>query len=100
MSLSGRLARAVAVDRVVATAWVHVRRERQRFARFAVAAELHQAASEAEQGVVVRGRAVDDGLELHARLFVVAGAVAGPAERLADRGLLGVQVAGLLERDH
>src|SRR3954464_6982303 len=49
----GRLARPVAVDPVVPPLRVHARRERERFARFRGAAELHQAAPEAEKCVVV-----------------------------------------------
>src|SRR5690349_9524581 len=100
MSLSGALARAVAIDRVVASSGVHVRRQRERLAGLPVAPELHEAAAEAEERVVVRGRALDHRLELHAGGLVVARAVEGPAERLADRGLLRVQVARLRERDH
>jgi hypothetical protein len=61
--------------------------------------ELHQAAAQAEQRVVVGGGSLDDRLELRARRLERTGTEVGPAQRLADRGLLRIQIAGLGQRD-
>ena len=53
---------------------------------------------EAEVGVVVRRMALHDGRELARRVAVAAAAEVRAAERLADRGLVGLQALCLLER--
>src|SRR3954471_5954048 len=62
-------------------------------------AGLVERAAEAEVRVVVDGRALDDRGELVAGTVVAAASKVGAAERLADRGLVGLVLAGLLERD-
>src|SRR3954454_2328064 len=54
-----RFASPVAVDPVVPALGVHGRREGERLAGLGVPPELHEAAAEAEQRVVVGGRALD-----------------------------------------
>ena len=68
-------------------------------ARLVVAAEQLQRAAEAEQREVVGRRAVDDRLELGRRLLVALRAEQRAAERLADRRLVGLEVAGARQRD-
>src|SRR5204863_2661294 len=63
-----------------------------------VAGQLERAA-EAEVGVVVDRRALDHRGELVARLGVAPRVEVGAAERLADRGLVRLERARLLERD-
>ena len=89
----------IAVEAVVAAGRLQARRERERLAGLGVAAEQLQAAAEAEQGVVVRRRAVDDRLELGGRLLVALRVKQGSTERLADRRLVGRKVARTRERD-
>src|SRR3954465_10290010 len=62
-------------------------------------AGLGQRAAEAEVRVVVDRRALDHRGELVAGAFVAAGSEVGAAEGLADRGLVGLVGARLLERD-
>src|SRR5437764_881122 len=62
-------------------------------------ARLLERPAEAEVGEVVDGRALDDGRELVARRRIPAGAKVGPAERLADRGLVRLEGTRSLERD-
>src|SRR4051812_41316273 len=50
-------------------------------------------------GVVVHRGLVHDGLELVRCCLVTGGPEVRAPERLADRALLGLQLAGLLERD-
>ena len=57
-----------------------------------------QRAAEAEERVVVGRRVLDDGLELRGRLAVAPRAEQRAAERLADRGLVGLEVAGARQR--
>src|SRR5215208_2134181 len=90
---------AVAVDPVVVAVGPQAGGERQRPARLVRPAALHQRAAEAEERIVVRRRALDDGLELDRRLLVVARAEERPPERLADRRLLRLEPGGLAERD-
>ena len=85
---------AVPVDAVVARGPAAVRRR----ARAACAPPSGgparmQRAAEAEERVVVGRRALDDGLELAPRGLELARAEVGPAERLADRGLVRLEVA-------
>src|SRR3954453_7027537 len=84
------LARAISVDPVVVPLGVHGRRERERLARLGGPPELQQRAAEAEERVVVRRRALDDRLELRARLVELARAEVRAPERLANRGLVGL----------
>jgi len=95
----GARPRAVAVDAVIPPVGTEAGGERERLARLRRTAGLHQRAAEAEERVVVRRRALDDGLELDGRLLEAARAEVGPAERLADGGLLRLVGAGLLGRD-
>src|SRR5690349_21434291 len=85
-----RFTSPVAIDPVVVPLGVHGRREGERLARFSGAAELQQRAAEAEQRVVVGGRALDDRFELGAGLVELARAEIGPPQRLANRGLVGL----------
>src|SRR6185503_6706851 len=74
-----------AVDPVVAPFRPQLRRQRERLAGLLRASQLEQGAPEAEQRVVVGGRAIDDGLELHPRGLELARAEVRAPERLADR---------------
>ena len=94
-----RAPRVVAVLAVVAALGPQVRGERERVARLGVAAQQLQGAAQAEQGVVVGRRVLDDGARTPGRLAVALRAEQRPAERLADRGLVGLEVAGARERD-
>ena len=62
-------------------------------------AQAVQAAAQAVVRVVVGRRRLEDVLELGGGLGVAAHAQVGDAERLADRGLVGLAPLGLLERD-
>src|SRR3954470_5118335 len=95
---SGRLPRPVAIDPVLAALGVHVGRQRERLARLRVAPQHHQRALEAEQRVVVGRGAVDDRLELGPRLLEAARPEVRPPKRLADRGLVGLEITGLRQR--
>src|SRR4051812_50012137 len=63
-------------------------------ARLAVAPELLERAAEAEQREAVRRGVLDDCLELRGGGLVLLRAEERPAERLADRGLVGSEVRG------
>src|SRR3954468_12604156 len=99
VAVLGRLTGAVAVDPVVAPLGIHARGEGQRLACLGGAAELHERAPEAEQRVVVGRRALDHRLELRAGALEVAAAEMRAAERLADGGLVGLEIARLAQRD-
>jgi hypothetical protein len=64
-----------------------------------VTAEELERAAEAEQRVVVRGRLLDDRLELGGRLLVALRAKERAPQRLADRRLVRLQVARTGQRD-
>jgi hypothetical protein len=91
--------RLVPVLPVVRALRAQVRGQRERAARLGVAAHQLQRAPEAEQRVVVRGRVLDDLAELLGGLGVAARAEQRAAERLADRGLVGLEVARAGQRD-
>src|SRR6476660_6051278 len=91
-------ARAIAINAVVLSFGTQRTGQRERLAGLAMAPEQLHRAAEAEQRVVVRGRAGGDRLELLRGAVVAAGMKQRPAERLADRGLLRLAVAGLAER--
>src|SRR3954470_15766779 len=95
----GRGPGPVPVDPVIAAVRPQRCRLGERPARLPGAAELHQRAAEAEQRVVVGRRPLDDRLELLARALELVRAEVGTPERLADRRLVGFEVAGLGERD-
>src|SRR5262245_36511579 len=84
--------RLVAVLAVVAAVRPEVRREREWAARLGVAAHQLQGPAQAEERVVVRRRALDDLAELFGGLAVATRAEQRPAERLADGGLVGLEV--------
>ena len=84
---------AVAVDAVVAALGAQAGGLGERAARLGVAAELLEAAAEAEEREVVRRRLLDDGRELGRGLLVALRVEQRAAERLADRGLVGREVA-------
>jgi hypothetical protein len=65
-----------------------------------VSAEQLQAASQAEECKVIGGCPHGDRLELGCRFLVTLGVKQRPPERLADRGLLGSQVASSRQGDH
>src|SRR5204862_7429002 len=90
---------SVAIQAVVPPVGAQTRRQRERPARLGVSPELLERAAEAEERVVVRGRALHDGLELRRGLRVAPRVEVGAAERLADRGRLGVEITGPGERD-
>src|SRR4051794_23664109 len=98
MGWSGRPRDPFPVHPVVAPFGPQLGRERERLARLLHAAELHQRAPEAEQREVVRRSALDHRLELLTGLLELLRAEVRTAQRLTDRGLLGIQVAGLLQR--
>src|SRR3954470_4104095 len=89
---------AVPVDAVVAAVRTQSRGERERLPRVLRTAQLEQRAAEAEERVVVGRRALDERLELGPRRLELRGAEVRAAEGLADRGLLGIEVARLRER--
>src|SRR5437868_4134342 len=62
-------------------------------------AALLERSAQAEVGEVVDRVAVHDGLELVGGCLVAAGTEVRAAERLADRALLRLELARLLERD-
>src|SRR4051794_31135858 len=97
--LRRRGARTVPVDAVVAPVGPQRGGLRERAPRLAGPAQLHQRAAEAEQRVVVGGRALHDRLELRARALELVRAEVRPAQRLADRRLVGLEVACLREWD-
>src|SRR4051794_5598364 len=68
----GARPRAVAVDAVIAAVGTEAGGERERLASLRRTAGLHQRAAEAEERVVVRRSALDDGLELDGRLLEAA----------------------------
>src|SRR6185437_15610569 len=88
-----------AVDAVVGPVRAQAGGEREVAAGLLDAAGLLQRAAEAEVGEVVHRVALDDGGELLAGLRVAARVEVGAAERLADRALVRLQRAGLLQRD-
>src|SRR5207244_5634992 len=90
--------RAIAIEAVVGALGTQRARQRQRLAGLAVAPEQLHRAAQAEQGVVVRGRAVGDGVELRGGARVVARMKERPPERLADGRLLRLEVARAAER--
>jgi len=64
-----------------------------------VAAELLQGAAEAEVRVVVRRRGARERVELVGRFVVALAVEQRAAQRLADRGLVRFELAGLAQRD-
>src|SRR5207244_1298220 len=98
---SGRLCRLVAaqIGLVIGPVGAEISREPQVPSRFLRLPGLLQGAPQAEVREVVHGRALDHCRELLARGVVAAGVKVSPAERLADRGLVGLVGARLLERD-
>src|SRR5215207_1709989 len=98
---SGRAAARLAeVLAVVGALRTQARRQRQRLARLGVATLQLQRAAEAEEREVVGRRALDDRLELGGGLAVAAREEQRAAERLADRVLVGLEVAGAREGHH
>src|SRR4051794_10843763 len=95
---SGGLGGPLSIDAIVAAFGPQLRRQRERFPRLLRAAQLEQRAPQAEQRVVVRGRAIDDGFELHAGRLELPRAEVRAPERLANRGLLGLEPRGLRQR--
>src|SRR3954449_7166609 len=95
----GRGPGPVPVDPVIAAVRPQRCRLGERPARLPGAPELHQRAAQAEQRVVVGRRPLDDRLELLTRALELVRAEVGTPERLADRRLVGLEVAGLGERD-
>src|SRR4051794_37460125 len=91
--------RAVPVEAVVLALRTQRARERKRLAGLAVAAELLHRSSQAEQRVVVRRRVRCDRPELLGGPFVALCVEQRAAERLADRGLVGLEVARFAQRD-
>src|SRR5687767_1836192 len=89
----------IPVVAVVAAVRAQVRGERQRVAGLGVPAEELERAAQAEQRVVVRRRLLDHRLELGGRLLVALRAEQRPAQRLADRRLVRLEVACAGERD-
>src|SRR3954454_8663549 len=88
---SGRPAPAqVQVLAVVPAVGTKKRRLGERGALLGVAAHQLQRPAQAEERVVVRRRVVVDRLELLGRLAVAARAEERPAERLPDRGFVGL----------
>src|SRR4051794_12771938 len=90
-------AEAVSVQLVVGALGAQRRGQRQVLARLACAACLLQRAAQAELGEVVDRVALDDRLELARRRLVAAGAEVRAAQGLADRALLGLHRARLLQ---
>src|SRR3954471_1859515 len=89
---------AVPVDAVVAAVGTQSGGQRERLPRVLRTAQLEQRAPEAEERVVVGRRALDDRLELGPGGLELGGAEVRAAECLADRGLVGIEVAGLRQR--
>src|SRR5947209_1967197 len=73
--------------------WAQRAGQRERLAGLAMTAEQLHRAAEAEERVVVGGRPGGDRLELLGGAFVAARVEQRTAERLADRGLVGLEVA-------
>src|SRR5437588_5391299 len=94
-----RRAQAVAVEPVVGAVRAQAHRESQVAPRLRPPPGLLQSPPQAEMREVVHRRALDHGGELLPGLGVAAGAEVGAAERLADRGLVGLEATGALERD-
>src|SRR4051812_37267300 len=90
---------AVPVDAVVAAVRTQSRGQCERLASVLRTAQLEQRAAEAEEGVVVGRGALDERLELGPRRLELRGPEVRAPERLADRGLLRVEVAGLGQWD-
>src|SRR3954453_9138261 len=90
---------AVPVEAVVAAVRAQSGGQRERLARVLRTAQFEQRAAEAEEGIVVGRRALDERLELGPGGLELRRAEVRAAERLPDRGLLGIEVAGLGERD-
>ena len=72
--------------------------QRERLAGLTVASEQLHRATQAEQCVVVGGRAGGHRVELGGGAFIVLRMEKRPPERLADRGLVGLQIARLAQR--
>src|SRR5450755_99295 len=96
----GRRPGAIAVEAVVAPGGLQTGGQDQRLARVGVAAEQLQRAAEAELGEVVRRGPLDHCLELASRLLVALSVEQGATERLADRCLVGSEVARPGEGNH
>src|SRR5829696_8581175 len=90
---------AVPVDAVVAPVRAQSGGQRERLPRVLRTAQLEQRAAEAEEGVVVGRRALDERLELGPGGLELGRAEVRAAERLTDRGLVRIEVAGLGQRD-
>src|SRR5579884_1005395 len=91
--------RAVAIDAVVAASGLQAGGKREGLAGLRVTTEHLQRAAQAEQREVVGRSAIDHRLELGRRLLVALGAEQRAPERLADRGLVGIEIARAAERD-
>src|SRR3954468_7387356 len=90
---------AVQVHAVVRPVGAQSRRQSEVTARRRPVAGLVERAPEAEVRVVVDGRALDDRGELVAGTLVAAASKVRATQRLADRGLVGLVLARLLQRD-
>src|SRR5664279_2179859 len=90
--------RAIAIDAIVLALGTQRARQSQRLAGLAVAPQQLHRAAEAEQRVVVGRRVRGDRLELLRSALVVLRVKQRTAQRLADRGLVGLQVAGFAQR--
>src|SRR5438105_2660011 len=98
-AVSGAAGQAVAVEPVVGAVRAQAHRESQVAPRLRPPPGLLQSPPQAEMREVVHRRALDHSGELLPGLGVAAGAEVGAAERLADRGLVGLEATGALERD-
>src|SRR5205085_11941834 len=92
--MSGQLsgAQAVAVDAVVGAVGPQVGGQGKVAPGLGAAARLLEGAAEAEVREVVHRRALDHGAELLARLRVASSAEGRAPERLAVRGLVGIDL--------
>src|ERR1019366_625017 len=94
----GITASTIAVQPVVGPLGAQRARQGQRRAGLPMASEQLHGAPEAEQRVVVRGRPLSDRLELPSGGCVAPRVKQRPTERLADGGLLRLQVPRFLKR--
>src|SRR5919109_1647589 len=91
-------AQTVAVEAIVGAIRPHPAGERQMTARRIAFPELLQRPPETEMRVVVRLISLDHGRELRGGPPVPAASKIGPAQRLTDRGLVGLEALCLFER--